>query len=72
MNYRQQMMMAGGALSTLFTLQLFVKSAVYKVETGQKAFKFNKYSGVQMETYKEGWHLKIPYFEYPVIYNVKS
>lgn len=49
-----------------------VKSAVYNVNTGQKAFKFNKFSGVMMTTYNEGWHLKIPYLEKPVIYNVKS
>jgi len=42
------------------------------VDTGHKAFKFNKISGVRMETYKEGFHLKMPWLEFPVIYNVKS
>jgi|TARA_B110000977_G_C10863531_1_gene410728 hypothetical protein len=49
-----------------------LKSAIYTVDTGQKAFKFNALSGVMETTYKEGYHLKIPYLEKPIIYNVKS
>ena len=42
------------------------------VDTGHKAFKFNKFSGVMDATYKEGYHLKFPWLEKQVIYNVKS
>ena len=42
------------------------------VDTGHKAFKFNKFSGVMENTYKEGYHLKFPWLEKQVIYNVKS
>ena len=50
----------------------FGRSAVYRVEPGQKAIKFNKWYGVQDTIYKEGWHLKMPWFEKAIIYNVKS
>lgn len=36
------------------------------------AFKFNKYSGVGANTFKEGWHFKIPWLERQVIYSVRS
>lgn len=42
------------------------------VDTGHKAFKFNKFNGVRDEIYREGFHFKIPYLERPVIFNVKS
>ena len=45
---------------------------LYTVDTGHKAFKFNKFSGVMDATYKEGYHLKFPWLEKQVIYNVKS
>ena len=45
---------------------------VILVDTGCKAFKFNKFSGVCEGTYKEGYHLKMPWLEKQVIYNVKS
>jgi regulator of protease activity HflC (stomatin/prohibitin superfamily) len=48
------------------------KASVYYVNTGEKAFKFNKVSGVRETTYKEGYHLKAPWFEREIIYNVKS
>jgi prohibitin 2 len=49
-----------------------VKQGLYTVETGHKAFKFNKITGVRDTTYAEGLHFKIPYLEKAIIYNVKS
>lgn len=42
------------------------------MEPGHRAFKFNKIWGVQETIYREGWNIKMPYFEYPVIYEVRS
>ena len=72
MNYKAQLSLAGGALSTLALLYGGAKSAVFYVDTGHKGFKFNKISGVRMNTVKEGWHLKTPWLESAVIFNVKS
>ena len=47
MNYKAQLALIGGATTSLGMLYSASKSAIYKVEPGQKAFKFNKFSGVQ-------------------------
>ena len=72
MNYKQQIALLGGGFSSLLAMYSLGKASIYQVDTGQKAFKFNKFSGCMPTTYDEGWHLKIPYFERAVIYNVKS
>jgi len=72
MNYKTQLAALGGSLSSLAMLYGLGKASVYYVDTGHKAFKFNKISGVRDATVKEGWHLKAPWLEKAVIYNVKS
>jgi prohibitin 2 len=42
------------------------------VDTGHKAIKFSKISGVGSQSYKEGWHLMLPWFERPIIYDVRT
>jgi len=59
-------------LAALASIYSFGKSAIFNVETGQKAFKFNKITGVRDETLREGLHFKMPLLEKPVIFNVKS
>ena len=72
MNYKAQLAAIGGGVSSIAMIYAFGKSALFTVDTGQKAFKFNKFSGVSMTTYKEGLHFKMPWLEKAVIYNVKS
>jgi len=49
-----------------------MKNCFYQVDTGEKAIKFNKITGVGATTYREGVHLRIPFIEKPIIFNVKS
>ena len=42
------------------------------MEPGHRAFKFNKLTGVGNTIYREGWHLKLPYFERQIIYDVRT
>jgi prohibitin 2 len=72
MNYKTQLAALGGVTATLGTFLTLKNQAIYKVDVGCQAFKFNKISGVQETRFKEGWHLKIPFLERPVIYNVQS
>ena len=62
----------GGLGFSLFFGMTLLGKSLYYVDTGHKAFKFNKLSGVRETTFKEGYHLKMPWFERPVIYNVRS
>ena len=70
--YLNQIKAFGGlGFSLLFGVSLLKKS-IYYVDTGHKAFKFNKVSGVGETTYREGYNFRLPWFERPVIFNVRS
>ena len=71
MNYKAQLKMLSVGIEALSFIPVF-KSAIYTVETGHQAFKFNKISGVREKTFTEGLHLKIPFLEKVVDYNVKA
>uniref|UniRef100_A0AAZ3R6P6 Prohibitin n=1 Tax=Oncorhynchus tshawytscha TaxID=74940 RepID=A0AAZ3R6P6_ONCTS len=50
-----------------------VKEATYTVEGGQRAIIFNRIGGMQMDTVlAEGLHIRIPWFQYPVIYDIRA
>jgi len=42
----------------------------FSVDPGHIAIKFSRISGLKNIQYKEGWHLRIPYFERPITFNV--
>lgn len=41
------------------------------VEGGQRAVMFNRIGGTQQDIYAEGLHFRIPWFQYPVIYDIR-
>ncbi|KAG4071491.1 hypothetical protein HA402_011645 [Bradysia odoriphaga] len=49
-----------------------VSQSMYTVEGGHRAIIFNRLSGIQKEIYPEGLHFRIPWFEYPIIYDIRS
>ncbi|KAF6720381.1 Prohibitin-2 [Oryzias melastigma] len=50
-----------------------VKEAMYTVEGGHRAIIFSRIGGVQMDTVlAEGLHFRIPWFQYPVIYDIRA
>ena len=42
------------------------------VDTGHAAIKFNKLLGVRELVFREGMHVKVPWFERPIIYDVRT
>lgn len=46
--------------------------SLYNVEGGHRAIVFNRLVGVKDKVYPEGTHLMIPWFERPVIYDVRA
>jgi len=48
------------------------KNCLYNVEPGHRALIFNRLSGLGETVYGEGTHLLIPWFERPIIYNVRT
>lgn len=53
-------------------MKIFVSNCLCIVDTGHGAIVFNKFSGVKNQVYKEGWHLMVPWFERPVVYDLQS
>ncbi|XP_078522702.1 prohibitin-2-like [Lissotriton helveticus] len=50
-----------------------VKESLYTVEGGQRAVIFNRIGGVEKDTVKaEGLHFRIPWIQYPIIYDIRS
>ncbi|XP_057949863.1 prohibitin-1, mitochondrial-like [Malania oleifera] len=47
-------------------------NSLYNVEGGHRAVMFNRISGVKDKVYPEGTHLMIPWFERPIIYDVRA
>lgn len=41
------------------------------VEGGHRAIIFSRLGGVKNETYTEGLHLRLPWFQYPIIYDIR-
>uniref|UniRef100_A0A3B1IMC1 Prohibitin n=1 Tax=Astyanax mexicanus TaxID=7994 RepID=A0A3B1IMC1_ASTMX len=50
-----------------------VKEAMYTVEGGQRAIIFNRIGGMEKDTVlAEGLHFRIPWFQYPIIYDIRA
>lgn len=45
---------------------------MFTVDGGHRAIIFSRLSGVQKEVYAEGLHFRLPWFQYPVIYDIRS
>jgi len=49
-----------------------VSNSLYNVDGGHRAIKYTRVGGVKKEIYAEGTHIRIPWFETPVIYDVRA
>lgn len=50
-----------------------VKESLYTVQGGQRAVIFSRIGGVEKDTVKaEGLHFRIPWIQYPIIYDIRS
>ncbi|KAG9323067.1 hypothetical protein KVV02_004619 [Mortierella alpina] len=61
-----------GALITLGTLGYCFNAALFNVDGGHRAVKYSRVFGVQKEVFAEGTHFVIPWFETPIIYDVRA
>ncbi|KAM6572484.1 hypothetical protein CsatA_016564 [Cannabis sativa] len=69
----------GGAASALLKIGIIggiglyvATNSLYNVEGGHRAIVFNRIVGVKDKVYPEGTHIIIPWFERPVIYDVRA
>jgi prohibitin 2 len=45
---------------------------VSAVEGGQRAIIFNRIGGIGNDIFPEGLHFRVPWFQYPIIYDIRS
>ena len=51
---------------------LVLSDSVYNVDGGHRAIKYSRLSGILETIYGEGTHLRIPFIERPIIYDVRA
>ncbi|KAI8990285.1 prohibitin-2 [Pilobolus umbonatus] len=61
-----------GALIVLGGVGYGVNASLFNVDGGHRAIKYTRLFGVQNTVYNEGTHFVIPWFETPVIYDVRA
>lgn len=49
-----------------------VNQSVYTVEGGHRSIIFSRIGGVKDDIYAEGLHFRIPWFHYPIIYDIRA
>ena len=49
-----------------------ISNSLFNVDGGHRAIKYRRISGVSKEIYGEGTHLAVPWFETPIIYDVRA
>ncbi|XP_076036420.1 prohibitin 2 [Oratosquilla oratoria] len=49
-----------------------ISQSMYTVDGGHRAIIFSRIGGIQQEIYSEGLHFRIPWFQYPVIYDIRA
>uniref|UniRef100_A0A671KCW4 Prohibitin n=1 Tax=Sinocyclocheilus anshuiensis TaxID=1608454 RepID=A0A671KCW4_9TELE len=65
--YQVNVALMGLVMPSLTRIVLFL------VEGGQRAVVFNRIGGMQMDTVlSEGLHFRIPWFQYPIIYDIRA
>ncbi|KAF8364338.1 phb-2 [Pristionchus pacificus] len=46
--------------------------AMFTVDAGHRAIMFNRIGGLSEEVYKEGLHFRVPWFQYPIVYDIRA
>lgn len=61
-----------GGLAVLGGGGWLANQSVYSIDAGHMAVKYSRFSGVGASTYKEGVHFLAPWFERPIIFDVRA
>uniref|UniRef100_A0A0N5AXS4 Prohibitin n=1 Tax=Syphacia muris TaxID=451379 RepID=A0A0N5AXS4_9BILA len=61
-----------GALVGVGACSYALVQSIFTVDAGHRAIMFNRIGGVGNEVYKEGLHFRVPWFQYPIIYDIRA
>ncbi|PNS20737.1 Prohibitin-2 [Sphaceloma murrayae] len=63
----------GAALLVTGAVGLYVfNNALFNVDGGCRAVKYSRVGGVKSDIYNEGTHFRLPWFETPIVYDVRA
>jgi len=54
------------------TLYYFARNIMFDVDAGFRALKFNRVGGISEHVHSEGTHFMIPWFERPILFDIKT
>ncbi|KAJ2782310.1 Prohibitin-2, subunit of the prohibitin complex (Phb1p-Phb2p) [Coemansia javaensis] len=63
---------AGVVAAAVGVAGLGVAASLYNVDGGHRAIKYSRVTGVKPDVYGEGTHLRIPWLETPIVYDVRA
>jgi len=66
LNVGLKLLLAAGGLGYAAT------QSVYTVDGGHRAIIFSRFGGIQPGIYSEGLHFRIPWIQWPIIYDIRS
>ncbi|KAI5952547.1 PHB2 [Candida jiufengensis] len=61
-----------GGILVLGGVAMFAQNALFNVDGGQRAIVYSRIGGVQQKIYPEGTHFVIPWFQRPIIFDVRA
>jgi len=61
-----------GALILLGVGGYIISNSLFNVDGGHRAIKYSRINGVKKDIYNEGTHFRLPWFETPIIYDVRA
>lgn len=47
-------------------------NSVFTIEAGHRAVMFSRLTGVKQSVYGEGLHFMLPWFEWPIVYDIRT
>ncbi|ELU15649.1 hypothetical protein CAPTEDRAFT_167479 [Capitella teleta] len=61
-----------GFLAAAGSVAYGLYQSMYTVDGGHRAIIFSRIGGIQPDIYREGLHLRVPWFQYPIIYDIRA
>ncbi|KDQ62297.1 hypothetical protein JAAARDRAFT_121257 [Jaapia argillacea MUCL 33604] len=62
----------GGLIIALVAGGVALNASLFNVDGGHRAIKYTRIHGVKEDVYSEGTHLMIPWFETPIVYDIRA
>jgi prohibitin 2 len=62
----------GGLVAVLIGGGVILSASMFNVDGGHRAIKYTRLHGVKDEVYNEGTHIMVPWFETPIVFDIRA